>query len=187
MTERAILAGWGGQGMMTLGKLLAWTLMQEGKEVTYFPSYGAEVRGGTAHCHVVLSDRPIHSPIVESADTLIVMNQPSYERFRPSLRPGGLLVLNRSLIEVRSEEGVDLLAVPASEIADELGNIRVANTVMLGAYNQVRGLTTAEKLQAALDRQLSGSKAALLDVNRRALAQGAEFARTRHPNPSPAV
>ena len=176
MTERLILAGWGGQGMMMLGKLLAWALMQEGKEVSYFPSYGAEVRGGTAHCHVVLSDRPVNSPIVENADVLIVMNQPSLTKFRSKLVSGGLLILNSSLVEKAEDESVDVLAVPASEIADDLGNIRVANTVMLGAYNQLRSVATPEQLRAALDYHLSGSKSVLRDINHRALERGAAFA-----------
>jgi len=180
MTERAILAGWGGQGMMTIGKLLAWIMMHEGKEVTYFPSYGAEVRGGTAHCHVVVSDQPIHSPIVETADALIVMNQASYEKFRDRLRPGGLLLLNSSLIDHEAHEDAIVVRVDASAIANEMGNVRVANTVMLGAYNEVRRFVPAEKALAALDHVLTGAKAALREINHRAYRSGEQSARTQH-------
>jgi len=175
MTERAIMAGWGGQGMMTLGKLMAWTMMQEGKEVTCFPSYGAEVRGGTAHCHVVLSDQPINSPIVERADTLIIMNQPSYELFRERLRPGGLLLLNSSLVD--EEDGdANVLKIPATHLATELGNTRVANSVMLGAYNHVRQFVPVEKLMAGIDQALTGRKAALREINHKAIQCGRETA-----------
>ena len=176
MTERAIMAGWGGQGMMTLGKLLAWIMMEEGKQVTYFPSYGAEVRGGTAHCHLVLSDEPIHSPIVETADSLIVMNQPSYEKFRERLRPGGLLVLNTSLVEADEERDAEAMRVPASDAANQLGNVRAGNMVVLGAYNYIRKITSAEKVFGALDRMLTGRKAVLREVNRRAFLRGEEIA-----------
>jgi len=179
MTERVIMAGWGGQGVMTLGKLLAWTMMQDGKEVTYFPSYGAEVRGGTAHCHVVVSDDPIHSPIVEVADSLLVMNQPSYEKFCGRLRDGGLLLLNSSLIEDRPADGGRVLSMPATAIAGELGSVRVANSVMLGAYNHVRGFAAPEKLLAAIDRALTGPKAALREINHSAFRRGEKIA-TEH-------
>jgi 2-oxoglutarate ferredoxin oxidoreductase subunit gamma len=177
MIERAILAGWGGQGMMMMGKLLAWAAMQEGLEVTYFPSYGAEVRGGTAHCHVVLSSEPIHSPIVETADTLVLMNQESYEKFRRQLRPDGLLLLDASLIEDHEGNAPHVLRIPASAAANELGSVRVANTVMLGAYNAVRRFTPAERMLEAVDHALAGPKAALREINHRAYRRGEEAAR----------
>jgi len=160
MTERVIMAGFGGQGMMLLGKLLAAVAMDEGREVTFFPSYGAEVRGGTAHCHVVISDEPIYSPIVERADSLIIMNQPSYGKFRPRLKPGGLLLLNTSMADPdpAQERGSPCvyLSIPATDTANQLGNVRVANVVMLGAYAAVRPVLPSRAILAGLEAQLTG-------------------------------
>ena len=176
MTERVIMAGFGGQGIMMIGKLLAGVAMREGKEVTFFPSYGAEVRGGTAHCHIVISDEPINSPVVEEADTLFIMNQPSYDKFRGRLRDGGLLVLNSSMAEEAAspEAGrtATCVGVPATEAANEIGNVRVANSVMLGAYAAARGLLPVEAVLAGLEREMVGRKAALLEVNRTAFRKG---------------
>jgi len=178
--ERVIMAGFGGQGMMMLGKLLAGVAMREEREVTFFPSYGAEVRGGTAHCHVIISDEPIYSPIIEEADTLIIMNQPSYDKFRPRLRRGGLLLLNASMTEETAGRNVAseaaCLSVPATEVANELGNVRVANVVMLGAYARLRGALPALSLLAGIESRLGAGKAHLLEVNRQAFRKGESFA-----------
>jgi len=176
MIERVIVSGFGGQGILTLGKTLAQTAMDEGLETTYFPSYGAEVRGGTANCHVILSDEPIYSPRVEEADTLVMMNQPSYERFRPILKPGGILLLNTSMTEPRQEledaSPAREVSIPATRIANELGNVRVANTVMLAAFAEVRDGVPPEACWKALEASLSGRHKHLLDVNRQAFEQG---------------
>ncbi len=182
MTERAILAGFGGQGMMLLGKLCVQAGMESGFEVTFFPSYGAEVRGGTAHCHVIVDDEPIHSPMVETADTVIVMSQQSYEKFRKRLRPDGLLLVNSSMVEpdpaVESEHPAQLVSIPATDLAHELGNVRVANTVMLGAWCALRPILKPEALLSVLDRSLSGAKAHLIEVNRQAFRKGVEQVQT---------
>lgn len=180
MIERVIMAGAGGQGMMLLGKLVAQIMMDEGRHVSYFPSYGAEVRGGSAHCHVIYSDEPVHSPIVERADTLVLMNQPSYDRFRARLAPGGLLLLNESLVKAGDAgDGARVLSVPVTEVASELGNVRVANIVVLGLYNGVRRFAPPEAALSALDRALSGGKAKLREVNHRAYRKGEELAAVR--------
>ena len=177
MIERLIMAGAGGQGMMLLGKLLAQIMMEEGRHVSYFPSYGAEVRGGSAHCHVIYSDEPVHSPIVERANTLVLMNQPSYDRFRARLAPGGLLLLNASLVtEQAATDGGRVLRAPVTEAANDLGNVKVANIVMLGLYNGVRRFAPADTVLSALDRALSGGKAELREVNHRAYRKGEELA-----------
>ena len=147
MLERVIMAGFGGQGMMFIGKLLAQAGMEEGFNVTYFPSYGAEVRGGTAHCHVAISDQPIYSPIVEEADALIIMNQPSYRKFRPCLKPDGLLILNSSMVEVKEEADAEVVAVPATELADEMGGVRVGNVIMLALYNEIKKLFIKKEIR----------------------------------------
>jgi len=186
MIERLLVSGFGGQGIMTLGKTLAQAALDAGLETTYFPSYGAEVRGGTANCHVILSDEPIYSPRVEEADTLVIMNQPSYERFRPILKPSGILLINASMTEPRGEREsaspARLLSIPATEIANDLGNVRVANTVMLAAFAETWNGVPADACWKALEASLSGRHRHLLDVNRRAYERGraaaAEIRRT---------
>jgi 2-oxoglutarate ferredoxin oxidoreductase subunit gamma len=176
--ERLIISGFGGQGVMTIGKFAASLAMDDGREVTFFPSYGAEVRGGTAHCHLIVSDEPIISPLVEEADSLIVMNQLSYDRFRPLLRAGGLLVLNSSLAEIdpaKEKAGAERVAVPATEIANEMGNVRVANVIIFGAYCARRKLLDPDRVLAGIDTVLSERKH-LQEINRLAFQKGMELA-----------
>jgi 2-oxoglutarate ferredoxin oxidoreductase subunit gamma len=175
MYERIIFAGSGGQGVLTLGKVLARTAMLRDLHCTYFPSYGTEVRGGTANCQVVIADEEIYSPLVEEADTLFAMNQPSYDRFGPRLRPGGFLVINTSMA---APESVDdhTIAVPATEIANELGEVRVANVVLLGAYNRRRRIVPDDLLFQQVSYAFGGLTGRLLEQNRAAFAAGAERA-----------
>lgn len=177
MLEKMILAGFGGQGIMFLGKLLCVTLMREGKHVTFIPSYGAEQRGGTANCHVVLSSKPIGSPMVEKATVAIVMNQPSYEKFKNSVADGGLLVINKSLIETNDlPKGVKTLEVPATEIANRLGDVRLANMVILGAILAKKDFAPPEKFYRDFADFLTGKKASLIDINKSAVEEGRKFA-----------
>ncbi len=143
--EEIVIAGFGGQGVILAGKLLAQAAMEAGYEVTYMPSYGAEVRGGTAKCSVVMSNEEVACPLVKEMDTLIVMNNASLVKYGPYLREGGLLLLNSSLIkedmgEMDKKDNVEVLKVPADEIALEAGSVRSANMVMLGAYLQKRSM-----------------------------------------------
>lgn len=180
MTERMILAGWGGQGMMLLGKLIATIAMRQDKDVTYFPSYGAEVRGGTAHCQVTLSDEPIYSPIVEHADTLLIMNQPSYDKFNSIIADEGLMLLNSSMITSEEpHEGCRIIRIPATEIANELGEVKIGNMVMLGAYTAARDSLPHGEIEDVLRASLTGRKAKLLSLNMKALEKGYSFAATR--------
>jgi len=176
MEERMIFAGAGGQGLMTLGKLVALSAMREGLQVTWFPSYGAEVRGGTAHCHVVVKDSEIFSPLVEAATALGIMNKPSFEKFSPRLADGGLLALNTSLVEPPESWNGELLAVDATGVANELGEIRSANMVMLGALNARKALFSDETLEGALEEFLGKRRSGLLEVNLAAYRRGREFA-----------
>lgn len=179
MTERMILAGWGGQGMMLLGKLIANIAMRQDKHVTYFPSYGAEVRGGTAHCQVVISDEPIYSPIVEHADTLLIMNQPSYGKFNSLIAEDGLMLQNSSMISMEEpHEGCRIIRVPATDIANDMGEVRVGNMVMLGAYTAVRDYLPRDEIEDVLRSSLTGRKAKLISLNMKALEKGYSFAAT---------
>ena len=179
MTERVIMAGFGGQGIMLIGKLYAAAGMRAGKEVTFIPSYGAEVRGGTAHGNVIVSDEPIHSPMVEEADTLIIMNQPSYDKFRPRLRADGRLLINTSMARCEEQpEAVSpalLVPVAATELAIELGDVRVANVIMLGAYAATQQPVPTAAILAELESGMTGRKAHMLEINRKAFRRGQEL------------
>ncbi|MCG8480801.1 MAG: 2-oxoacid:acceptor oxidoreductase family protein [Spirochaetales bacterium] len=176
MSEAKIVcAGFGGQGVMSMGRLLAYTGMLENREVSWLPSYGPEMRGGTANCHVIVSEHPVGSPIIhKDATAALVMNLPSVRKFEPELVPGGLLVLNRSLIDVEPERSdIDVLAVDANEIAAALGNAKVANMVMLGAYLAKSGLFDLASVEEALKKVFGPKKAAMLPLNEAALERGA--------------
>jgi 2-oxoglutarate ferredoxin oxidoreductase subunit gamma len=174
--ERIVAAGFGGQGIMLLGKLIASAGMLDGRQVTYIPSYGAEVRGGTAHCKVIVSDDEIASPVVSTPDTALVMNGPSLLKFEPQVRPGGLLVVNTSLMSGRpSRTDLDVVLVPATESADALGSIQVANMVMLGAYLARKPVVSVETIIEVLRRVLPKRRQHLIGLNEQALARGAEL------------
>jgi 2-oxoglutarate ferredoxin oxidoreductase subunit gamma len=177
--EEVIIAGFGGQGTMLIGKLLAHTAMKSGKEVTYMPSYGAEVRGGTANCMVIISDEPIAAPVVSKPDSLIVMNKASLNKFAPRIKAGGLLIMNSSLIDTEPQvDGtIDILAVPADDIAVELGNQKAANMVALGAYLQRKGFFSPDAAAASLPDILAKRYHRTLPVNTEALCRGAKFAK----------
>lgn len=177
MRERIIIAGFGGQGVLFLGRLIAETMMRQGEHVTFFPSYGAEVRGGRANCHVIISSDEIFSPVIAQTDTLFAMNQPSWDFFLQRLRPEGLAVVNASIVETGDHEHArQTVPVPATELATELGEVRAANMVMLGAYNLVRGLLPLDALLRSLHTVLGTRKAELFDLNRRAIQKGVEAA-----------
>ena len=163
---------------MLAGKLLAQTAMNAGKEVTYMPSYGAEVRGGTANCMVVIAEGEIACPVVGNPDTLIVMNKASLNKFGPRLKKGGLLIMNSSLIDGRPEldDSIEIISLPADELAVELGNKKAANMVALGAYIQKRGHLNIETAAQALPETIAKRYHSTLPVNTEALNRGAEFA-----------
>ncbi|HUS74165.1 MAG TPA: 2-oxoacid:acceptor oxidoreductase family protein [Sedimentisphaerales bacterium] len=177
--EEIIIAGFGGQGILLAGKLLAQTAMKAGKEVTYMPSYGAEVRGGTANCMVIIADEPIASPLVDRPDSLIIMNKASLNKFAPRLKNGGLLVMNSSLIDTKPQldDSIEMIAVPADEIAVELGNKKAANMVAIGAYLQKRGTLNPDAAVACLAETIAKRYHKTLPINTEALRRGAEFAR----------
>lgn len=177
-SDRLIIAGFGGQGVMSLGQLLAHAGMLEGKNVSWLPSYGPEMRGGTSNCNVIVSNAPVASPIVTRASALIALNMPSLDRFESAVEPGGILLLNSSLINRRVErEDIRVYYIPASEIAEELGNIRVANSVLLGAYIEARGNVKRESVIMALKEVMGPSKQDLVPINERAMKKGASLVR----------
>jgi len=187
--EGVIIAGFGGQGIILAGRLLAQTAMKAGKEVTFMPAYGAEVRGGTSNCTVIVADEPIASPLVSKPNSLIIMNKASLNKFAPRLKDGGLLVMNSSLIDpaafLRKQEAgeladsIDVFKVPANDIAVELGNVKTANMVAVGAYLQRKGIFSADAAAECLADVLAKRYHKTLPVNTEALRRGAEFATRR--------
>ncbi len=178
METSIIIAGFGGQGVLFAGQLLAYAALEADKHVTWIPSYGPEMRGGTAHCTVVIGDEPIGSPLVRHPDIVIAMNRPSTEKYAPLVAPGGLLLINSSLVDMPVERAdIQVVQVPASSLAREIESERLANVVMLGAMLALRPVLRLEDVEQALIRHLPERHQALLEANRRALAAGAAFVR----------
>ena len=175
LNERIICAGFGGQGVMLMGQLISYAGMLEGKEVSWLPSYGPEMRGGTANCSVMVSDRSIGSPVItDDATVAMVLNLPSLDKFENDVVPGGKLLINSSLIEKKATR-TDITAyyIPANEIAVELGNPRVANMVMLGAFLELTKTVEVSSVLSALKKTFGESKLHLMPVNEEAMKRGA--------------
>lgn len=176
MLEEIIIAGFGGQGVMSMGQLIAYAGMLEGKEVSWLPSYGPEQRGGTANCAVVVSDVEVGSPVVTSPSTAIVLNNPSFDKFEPRVRPGGLLIINSSMVvRVSSRKDITVLEMPATDMANDLGNTRVANMILLGAFIEHTKIVSYESIIQSLKKVLSSKKYHLLEINEQALKKGASL------------
>ncbi|NLI47563.1 MAG: 2-ketoisovalerate ferredoxin oxidoreductase [Acidobacteria bacterium] len=173
---RIKIAGFGGQGVLLLGVAMAQLGMMEGYNVSWLPSYGPEMRGGTAHCHVNISDAPIGSPLVSASTVCVAFNKPSLEKFEKEMARGGLLIYNTSMIDIQpSRKDVEWLPIPASEIASQLGNIRFANMVVLGAFIQKTGLISMDTAIKGLPAFIKAKK--LIAENVKALETGAAFVR----------
>jgi len=178
MLTETIISGSGGQGVLSIGSTLATAAMLEGKHVTYLPSYGVEVRGGTANCTVVVSDEEIASPAASAPEFIVAMNQPSFVRFQGALQSGGLLCATSSLVNTESARSdIEILAVPISELAEKLGSMKVANMIMLGALVRASDMISYDTMVKNLAEILGAGKAKLLDLNKEALAVGYNFAR----------
>lgn len=177
MLERDIFAGFGGQGVLLMGQLLAQAALFEGHNVAWLPSYGPEMRGGTANCSVTISDKPVASPIIDHPTSLIAMNAPSLDKFEKTIVPQGKLFINSSIIPKKSSrDDIDVFYVPCTEIAVDLGQPKVANIAMLGAYVATTKCVSEESVIAALQHKLGERKKHLIPVNREALRQGAAAA-----------
>ena len=173
-----MLAGSGGQGVILAGKMLAQAAVADGWNATYIPAYGAEVRGGTAYCHVKIGRRQIGSPIVEDATILVAMNEPSYRAFCPLLRKGSTLVVNSSLVPtVGKHPGVKIVSLELTKIAADMGSLRSANMLAFGLCAGLVGLEYGERLKGLLDEILGKKNPALLEVNERILEKGVELGR----------
>jgi 2-oxoglutarate ferredoxin oxidoreductase subunit gamma len=172
MLIKTVFAGFGGQGVLSMGLSLAQAAMLEGKNVTYLPSYGAEVRGGTANCTVAVSDEEIASPVASSPVFVVAMNEPSLVRFQNQIQSGGVLFINSSLIEAEILRGdIETIRVPANSIAEELGSPKSANMVMLGAFTKKSNLVSITSVIEELKSTLK-KKQKLIAINQKALMAG---------------
>lgn len=170
MTERIIIAGSGGQGVMLLGKVAAEAAMRENKFVTWLPAYGAEVRGGTAYCMVIISDKEIGSPCIDKADTLIVMNNPSLQKFKNRLKHKGLFIINSSLAQ--GHDDIRAVKYPFSDIALRLGNIKITNMVILGSYLARKKILDIKTVLKVMEDIAPADKKDLIAINQQALKEG---------------
>jgi 2-oxoglutarate ferredoxin oxidoreductase subunit gamma len=176
MQKEVQFAGFGGQGIMLMGQILAQAAMQAKFEVVWIPSYGPEMRGGTAYCTVVISDRPIGSPIIRNPLHLVAMNRPSLEKFAPAVKPGGVIFINSSIIAVDAgRDDVDVLKVPIIEIAKELGNVKAANIIALAAFVTRSNIVDFELLRECVLEKFAAKKK-LIPINLRALEEGRKAA-----------
>jgi len=177
MQEEIIISGFGGQGSLFAGQLLAYAAMGEDLHVTWIPSYGPEMRGGKARCTVVVSDQEIGAPLVRRPSAAIVLNIPSMEAFAPAVKSGGVLVVNSSMVPDESDrDDIGKIYIPASDLATELGNVRMANVLCLGALVEATGVVPIEAIERALDEHLPERHRSLLGLNKEALRQGASLA-----------
>ncbi len=176
MLIKTIFSGFGGQGVLSTGQTLAKAALQEGKFVTFLPSYGAEVRGGTANCTVTISDEEIASPIASEPEFVVALNQPSFFRFQNLLQSGGFLLYNSSLVEASNIRGdIETLGVPITELAANIGNVKVANMVMLGSFIRISNLISFDRLIKNLPEILGAEKARLLNINKQAFQLGFDY------------
>ncbi len=180
MQTEIIIAGFGGQGVLFAGQLMAYAALDNNMEVSWIPSYGPEMRGGTANCTVIIANEEIGSPTVRHPKAALVFNLPSFDKYEPLVTPGGVLIANESLTN-RSFQRDDLTAImiPANDIAEEIGNKRLTNMVMLGALLEALPILTVEALQKTLETHLPQRHKHLLSFNMRALQEGAEYARNQ--------
>ena len=175
MTKEFIFAGFGGQGMLLIGKFLAMACMLDGKHVSWLPSYGPEMRGGTANCSVIVSDEDVASPMVDMADVVVAMNLPSLDKFEDKVRPGGLLIVNSSIIDRKVERtDIDVVYCNAMHIAEEVKNPKGANVAILGALMGKAPVVSLDKMMEAIKIELGEKKLRFLEGNKAALVAGME-------------
>ncbi|MDC7124374.1 MAG: 2-oxoacid:acceptor oxidoreductase family protein [Spirochaetales bacterium] len=175
-TEEIIFAGFGGQGVLSMGMMVAYASMMKELNVSWLPSYGPEMRGGTANCNVIASDSLVGSPVVAEADTLVAMNRPSLDKFEDWVKPGGMILVNSSLIDIKvKRDDVKTFYYPVNNVAAECGNLKAANMVMLGAYIGHKNYLSQEDLLDAFLKVFGEDKRKLLPLNQTAIKRGLEL------------
>ena len=176
MTNRILIAGFGGQGILFAGKVLAYKGLVEGKQLSWLPSYGPEMRGGTANCNVIISDEPVGSPIVDTPDVLIVMNLPSLDKYENAAEKGAKIFVDSTLISRKVErDDVEVFYIPATKMAQDAGIPTLANMIILGKVIKETGVVSYEGMEDALKKVVSARKANLIDVNLKAIKAGYDF------------
>jgi 2-oxoglutarate ferredoxin oxidoreductase subunit gamma len=176
MLEELIVAGFGGQGVLSLGMTLAYAGMVEGKEISWMPSYGPEMRGGTANCITILSDNKISSPILSTFDTAIVLNQPSMDKFAPRVKPGGLLLYeSETILQPSTRKDIKIIGIPATTEAMKMKNSRIMNMIVLGAYLHLKPVVSIDSILEALKKVLPEKYHRLLPINEEALEKGEQL------------
>lgn len=176
MTTNILLAGFGGQGILFAGKFLAYNGLIEEKQISWLPSYGPEMRGGTANCSVIISDEPVGSPIVTNPDVLVVMNLPSLDKYEKAVVPGGKIFVDSTLIDRKvAREDVDVFYIPATQMAKQMGAPTLANMIISGKLIKETGVVSYDKVEAALKKVVSAKHADLLSINLEAVTKGYEF------------
>ena len=180
--EQVLFAGFGGQGILSMAKFLAYAAMNDGKQVAWVPSYGPEMRGGTANCLVTISDDPIASPLTDYPDMAVILNNPSLTKFENKVKTGGTLLINTSLVHSSIQrEDLNLVELPVSQLAEELGNARGDNMILVGACLQYSGLVKVEQAVSYMDEIFAGKSAETIRSNREAFLMGAEYIRENWP------
>ena len=178
MEKTFIFAGFGGQGMLLIGKFMAMSCMLDGKHVSWLPSYGPVMRGGTANCSVIVSDEPVASPLVDKADVIVAMNRPSLDKFEEHVKPGGVLVVNSSIIDRKAvRDDITVVYCDANGVADSVGNPKGANVAILGAVMEKAPITSIDSMMEAIRIELGEKKARFLEGNKKALVAGMESVR----------
>ena len=173
MEKTFIFAGFGGQGMLLIGKFMAMSCMLDGKHVSWLPSYGPEMRGGTANCSVIVSDEPVASPLVDKADVIVAMNRPSLDKFEEHVKPGGVLVINSSIIDRKAvRDDITVVYCDANGIAEQVGNPKGPNVAILGAVMAKANVTSLDSMMEAIRIELGEKKARFLEGNKKALQAG---------------
>ncbi len=176
MSLKIVFSGFGGQGVLMMGYVRAVAGMNEDKHVTFLPAYGAEVRGGTANCTVVVSDEEIASPIASAPEFVVAMNYPSMIKYQHMVKTGGVMFLNSDLIsDAPPRADIKVVKVPANSLAHEMGNDRVLNMIMLGAVTSTIGMISEKALVQAVETVLEGKKKTLVEINQKALVKGSQF------------
>ena len=176
MEYQIVIAGFGGQGLLFAGKVLAYAALTEQRELSWLPSYGPEMRGGTANCNVIISDSPVGSPIVQNPNVLMVMNTPSLDKYEKSVVPGGKIFVDSTLISRKVErEDVEVFYIPATKMASDMGMPTLANMILLGAIVKATGCITDEGMLAGLNKIIPAKKANLLDANLKCIQAGKDF------------
>lgn len=176
MEYQIVIAGFGGQGLLFAGKVLAYAALTEQRELSWLPSYGPEMRGGTANCNVIISDNPVGSPIVQNPNVLMVMNTPSLDKYEKSVAPGGKIFVDSTLISRKVErEDVDVYYIPATKMASDMGMPTLANMILLGAIVKATGCITDDGMLAGLNKIIPAKKANLLDANLKCIQAGKDF------------